>query len=136
MKQLSLKTKLLLLIMISLVAFLINFSYMFFYSYMEYKESLNNLDYSEISLYLVRFINEAEKERGLSTIYVVSHNKYFRNKMYEERNIFDARLVKLKEKLNNSSNPISKKIKDKLEKDLLNLEKVRKAIVEKTPITM
>ncbi len=133
MKQLSLRTKLLLLVTVSLVAFLINFSYMLFYSYKEYRKSLNNLEYSQITLYLVDFINEAEKERGLSTIYVASHDKYFRNKMYEERNIFDARLVKLKEKLNDSSIPISKIIKEKLEKDLSNLEKVRKTIVEKKP---
>ncbi|WP_456427060.1 response regulator [Desulfurobacterium sp.] len=133
MKQLSLRTKLLLLVTVSLVAFLINFSYMLFYSYKEYKRSLNNLEYAQISLYLIDFINEAEKERGLSTIFAASHNTYFRNKMYEERNIFDARLVKLQEKLNESSIPISKEIEKKLNKDLSNLEKLRKAIIEKTP---
>ncbi|WP_457567864.1 response regulator [Desulfurobacterium sp.] len=133
MKQLSLRSKLLLLVTISLVAFLINFSYMLFYSYKEYRKSLNNLQYSRISLYLVDFINEAEKERGLSTIFVASHDNYFRNKMYEERNFFDAKLVKLKEQLNNSSIPISKTLIDKLENDLSNLEKLRRAVVEKNP---
>ncbi len=125
----SLKSKLLLIISVSLLAFLINFSFITYKGYQEYKANNRKHEYAKLSLKVADFINEVAKERGLSTIYTASKIKYFKNELLKERNILDAKLIKLQEALQNSSLPIAKTIQKHLSSKLKNLEKIRNNVI-------
>jgi len=133
MRSLSLKSKLLLIVTISLTAFLINFSFIIYSGYKDYNKAKEVQEYTLIAKNLVNVIHELAKERDLSTIYIASKREYFKDKMLEERNILDAKLVKLEETLRKSNLKEIKSI-DKIPKEKENqLENLRNKIVLENP---
>ncbi|SNR86715.1 nitrate- and nitrite sensing domain-containing protein [Desulfurobacterium atlanticum] len=129
MRSLSLKVKLFLILTISLMAFLLNFTFIIHSTYKEYKTAKIEQEYTIMAKSLIELIHEIAKERGLSTVYVASRRDFFKNKMLIERNILDGKLVKFEDSLKKSNLTIAKKITEILQKEKEKLYKIRNKTV-------
>ena len=130
--NMSIKAKVALLILVSIIALSYQVGVDTYQKYQEVQTTNQEKKYTQIAVAVSSLVHELQKERGMSAGYIGSHGEKFTNRLRKQKQQVDAKLVSLKQLLQkidgSHSDPLfMQKLNEALQK-IANISTIRQKV--------
>ena len=130
--NMSIKAKVALLILVSIIALSYQVGVDTYQKYQEVQTTNQEKKYTQIAVAVSSLVHELQKERGMSAGYIDSHGEKFTNRLRKQKQQVDAKLVSLKQLLQkidgSHSDPLfMQKLNEALQK-IANISTIRQKV--------